>query len=462
MKPTRVPAFFGLPLLLLALLGGCARTPLLRSADDGPLEGQILVDPENPSYLVYNRDRDGDGRLDPFFLIGPGDPEGFFYLGERQEDGTRRAGAQREIVDTMRRHGGNGLYFQVVRSHGGDGEPDHNPWRDPEDPASGLDPEVVAQWRGWLDRMQEAGITMFLFLYDDGAHPFDDGCTGTVSAEERAFVRELVDTLEDYPNLIWVVQEEFKFVGHAGVRRPCDAARVRKAGTLASLIKEFDDHDHPVGVHHNIGDPMAFPDHPDVDLYVQQADVRVGEGQGTLEALHAAGLPGRGFDPEHRYNYTMGEAYNWHHVLMDDLDRAMLRKSYYASALAGGYVLVLGMYGAEGPPTPEMLEDMRRMQTFFESSEFNRMAPHDALRYGSTRWVLADPEGGRYILYAYEDGDDLGVRGLRPGRYTLRWFDPVSGADIVQRDVEAAGDVSFQKPAGIGAERLLYLTPSDE
>jgi hypothetical protein len=112
-------------------------------AGDGPagqprdvkhLPGQVIVDPGNRSYLVYNRDANGDGELDPFFLIGPGDPEGFLYLGERRKDGTRSGHRQDDII------------------------------------------------------------------------------------------RRLA-----------------QFVGQSGQRQPCDAARIQKAGAIASLIKEFDD-----------------------------------------------------------------------------------------------------------------------------------------------------------------------------------------------------------------------------
>lgn len=426
------------------------------------LPGQIIVDPCNASYLVYNRDANGDGRLDPFFLIGPGDPEGLLYLGQRQSDGTRRGGRQGAILRRLADLGGNGVYFQVVRSHGGDGAADHNPWRDPNDPTSGLNRRIIGQWKGWFDAMREADIVMFLFVYDDGAHPFDDGCQEAVGPAERAFLGDLVNELEGYPNLIWVVQEEFKFVGHSGRRRPCDAARIRRAGRIASLIKEFDDHGHPVGVHHNVGDPMAFPDHPAVDIYVQQANVRPAAGRGNLATLHAAGQPGHGFDPQHRYNYTMGEGYDWHPKLVAAGDRTMLRKSCYATAMAGGYVTVLGMFPTEegAEPSDEMLRDMRRLQRFFESVPFNTMAPHDELAAAGTDWVLADPAAGRYLLYTHDGAEILGVRSPRAGCYTLRWFDPATGREQTVQSVRTAGDAIFATPEAIGPEAVLYLAPA--
>lgn len=440
---------------LLALQIGV--TSLLRGAS--PLPGQIIVDPQNASHLVYNRDADGDGRLDPCYLIGPGDPEGFLFLGERQPDGTRRGGRQLGIIDQMRRHGGNVIYFQAVRSHGGDGADDHNPWRDSRNPGSGLDPAVIQQWRGWFDQLRDAGIAILFFVYDDGAHPFGDGCDAEPSPAEQAFVRDLVNAFEDYPNLIWVVQEEFYYVGPAGNRQPCDAARLARTGRIADLIKQADDYNHPVGVHHNTGFPMAFAGHPSVDVFLQQPSTEPKKGRGTLEVLHAAGGAGVGFDPQHRYVYFMAEAFDWHAVLCHRGDREMLRKSYYATALAGGHVAVLGMYPTElgRDPTDEMLQDMRAMQRFFESTELNALAPHDGLAWAGTRWMLANPARGRYILYTPDESPTLGVKRLPAGELELRWFDPATGRSSEEKRRHAGGDASFQKPRGIGAEAALYL-----
>lgn len=444
-------------LLVVMMLSGGAAT----AREARRLPGQVMVDPDKRGQLVYNRDADGDGQRDPCYLIGPGDPEGFLYLGQRTSDGTRQGGRQLQILEQMARHGGNVIYFQAVRSHGGDGAADHNPWRDPSQPASGLNPATIRQWQGWFDRMRDAGIVALFFLYDDGTHPFDDGCAEEPSAEEARFVRDLVAAFKDYPNLIWVVQEEFKYVGQArGARNPCNAARIKRTGRIAELIKQADPYGHPVGVHHNLGEPMAFASHPAIDVFLQQPAVEPKQQRGTLEHLHAAGQPGVGFDAGRRHVYFMAEAYNWHPTLCAAGDRAMLRKSYYASALTGGHVTVLGMYPTEAgaDPTVEMLEDMRRMQRFFESLPFGSLAPHDKLAHGGTRWVLAEPAAGRYVLYADAAPATLGVKGLKAGTYALRWFDPVTGATVEQLNVAAAGEAVFAKPATIGAEAVLYLS----
>lgn len=48
-----------------------------RPVFSGKLPGQVVVDPDRDSRLVYNRDRDCDCRYDPFMLAAPGGPEGF-------------------------------------------------------------------------------------------------------------------------------------------------------------------------------------------------------------------------------------------------------------------------------------------------------------------------------------------------------------------------------------------------
>lgn len=437
-----------LVLLLIVLPAGAQKTPL---------PGQVIVDPLNGSYLVYNRDLNRDGKLDPAFLIGPGDPEGFLFLGERQPDGTRAGGEQATIIRRLKAEGGNAIYFMAQRSHGGDGTPNQNPFVDPTQPASGLDPDILRQWQGWFVDLENAGVTAYFFLFDDGAHPFDDGCTGTVGPDEEAYIRGIVDAFERFPNLIWVVQEEFKFVGHDGKRRPCDEVRVRKIARVVDIIHEADDHPHPIGVHHNVGEPMAYPDNPWVDVYVQQANLIVEDRRGDLDTLHAAGQIGKGYDAAHRYQYTMGEGYNWHHALMEKKDRAMLRRSYYAAAMNGANVLVLGMFGAEGPPTPQMLKDMRVMQRFFEATNFNEMAPADERATADTKWVLAAPDWASCILYTNAGGRALGISDLKPGSYTARWLDPVTGKTRTTRHRVSSPEPSFLVPEGIGPEVIVHL-----
>ncbi len=104
--------------ITLAFVGSITRSTLAEKA----LLNQIMIDPERPDKLVYNRDANQDGRLDPAFLCGPGGPEGFLY-GDISGGDTPDT-----VLDKMIRHGGNCIYIQGIRSHGGDGQAHHNPF----------------------------------------------------------------------------------------------------------------------------------------------------------------------------------------------------------------------------------------------------------------------------------------------------------------------------------------------
>ncbi|MFO7899840.1 MAG: hypothetical protein R6V58_12370, partial [Planctomycetota bacterium] len=137
------------------LVGPLLIVSAARAAAD-PLPGQIVVCPENPAWLV-RYDPKGDHR--PFFLCGPGDPEGFLYRGERRPDGTRD-GDQMKLIRKLAPTGANCIYLMAVRSHGGDGDRTQNPFVR-NDPKHGLNQAVLAQWERWFKAMDKAGIVIF-------------------------------------------------------------------------------------------------------------------------------------------------------------------------------------------------------------------------------------------------------------------------------------------------------------
>jgi hypothetical protein len=94
-----------------------------------------------------------------------------------------------------------------------------------------------------------------------------------------------------------------------------------------------------------------------VDFYVQQLNV-IPARAGQLAIWHAAWGSRARFDPQNRYCYIMGEGYDWHPKLVGAGDRAMLRQSYYATAMSGGYVTVLSMFlKIDKPPARASVQD---------------------------------------------------------------------------------------------------------
>ncbi len=389
----------------------------------GPMPGQIVADPANPRWLR----RSGGG---PFFLCGPGDPEGFLYRGTRNGDGTR-SGDQMSLINKTKGTGANCIYMIAVRSHGGDGGPTENPFVG-SDPAQGLDEDILQQWETWFAEMDRNGIVIYFFFYDDSARIWNTG--DAVGAAERTFLQTIVNRFEHHKNLIWCVAEEYS--------EAYSAARVK---AIAAEIRAADDHDHPIAVHKLGGLTFSeFADDPAIDQFAIQYNVA------TPAELHA-GMVTAWNNAAGKYSLNMSEAAN-HGT------GATARKKDWASALGGAYAMRLGMDIA-GTAVSD-LQDCGRLVSFMESTDFDRMAPHDELKFGGTEYVLALP-GDSYIAYASALSGAIGLRSMAAGTYSFRWFDCATGTAVQQSNVSvAAGDRSWAKPSGIGNELAVWVKKS--
>ncbi len=389
----------------------------------------IVADPEHPAWLKHQ-----DGR--PFYMCGPGDPEGFLYRGTRNPDGTRD-GDQMALINKLLGTGANCIYLMAIRSHGGDGDATHNPYVD-SDLGKGLDEDILNQWETWFTAMDNNGIVIFFFLYDDGAAPFgkDLPAGGELKPEEAAFIDAMVGRFGHHRHLIWCVAEEY-----AEKLTPAHAARI------AERIRQKDDRRHPAAIHQNNGISFDFTGNSAFDQFAVQWNVD------TPKELHA-GTVATWKNVNGRVNINMAE-------FVDSRfgDKPFtgtgdsLRQKIWAIAMGGGYSMILGMDIASTP-----VEDLRicgRLVRFMEATRFNLTSPRDDLARGDTDYVLAAP-GHVYIAYA-DSGGKLGLL-VTAGSYRLRWFDPVKGNWVVggDRDLKA-GEMAFAKPAGFADEAVLYL-----
>lgn len=417
------------------------------AATTGGGSGMLMIDPQSVHHFVYDRDRDGDGQRDPAFLAGAGGPEGFLYLSsERRQDIINRLLRSSAIASPV-----GGLYFHSTRAFGGDGGRQETPFINNADPFSGLDPAKLASWRADLKKLDDAGVILWFTLFDDHSVPY--GCRYDANYEKYATA--IVNTFKDLKHLVWVTQEEYRWT--SGNQSACsrDDNDQRQVG-LAAAIRAADPV-HPIATHHMGGQAMAFANDRNIRVFGQQTT------RNTPEAMHDdAGRQGWG-----NWVYVMAEAHPWHKDLIDaelnnSAGRALMRRSTWATAMAGGYVMMYDAFES-GDPTDAMFDDLRRLKLFMEGTPFNRMAPlfDDALtnaRLDGTKYVLSHAAQGQYILYGDVNTGKLGVRNAPVGNYALRWFDPATGVTVNQAGSVAAGGLaSFTKPAGIGPEAVLYL-----
>ncbi len=395
-----------------------------------PMPGQIIADPQHPAWLVHNEDRDHDGNLDAFFMCGPGDPEGFIYRGTRKIDGTRD-GDQEAIIEKMKGTGANCIYLEAIRSHGGDGDATHNPFVD-SDPTKGLDENILQQWETWFSEMDDNGIVVFFIFYDDSASIWPTG--DIVGPEEQAFLDQGVRRFEHHRNWIWCVAEEY---GEA-----FSAARVRN---IAAVIRDADKHRHLIAVHKN--ESLSFDEFagdPNIGQFTVQYNKK------TAGALHEGMLTAWN-NANGRYNLNMAEAeaFGFGDVA---------REKCWACAMAGTYVMALDWrFDAPDAPSVDDLKMCGYLVRFFESTNVNEMAPHDELRAGGTRYVLAAP-GASYIAYASTSGETIGLKSMRAGTYSLTWFDPATGKRLTQERVRVStGEQHWDRPPGFEGAVALYV-----
>ena len=164
--------------------------------------------------------------------------------------------------------GANGIYFQIIRSHGGDGTWSHNPFID-SDPSQDLDQDILDQWETWFTAMDDAGIAIYAFFFDDSANIWGSG--DAVPAAERDFLQRIVDRFEHHKSLIWVVAEEYQ-----------EAFSAERVSNMAAVIRAADDFGHPIAVHKLSGLSFSeFADDPNIDQFAIQRNDQ------SAPALHA-------------------------------------------------------------------------------------------------------------------------------------------------------------------------------
>jgi hypothetical protein len=276
--------------------------------------------------------------------------------------------------------------------------------------------------------MDDAGIIIYLFFYDDSSRIWPAG--DTVGTSERDFLTAIVNRFEHHRHLVWVVAEEYQ-----------EAFTANRVSRQAAIIRAADNNNHPIAVHKLNGLSFSeFAGDPAIDQFAIQYN------QTTPAALHT-GVVSAFAQANGRYNLNMSEATQWG-------QGATARKKAWAVAMGGAYVMGLGVDIASTPVSD--LADLGRLRTFMESTQLMGMKPRDDLARADTQYVLAD-EGSSYILYG-TSVTQLGMQSGSAGTFRGSWFDPVTGTTVTQDSLSvSSGSNSWPRPGSIGQEAALYL-----
>lgn len=385
---------------------------------------------------------------EPVFMSGVGGPEGFLFETDARKQ---------EIVDNLIASDTNALYFHSLRSFEGDGHSFEDPFVVHEDPTSAIDTAVLDNWRFYLDQLDSRGIISWFHIIDDTARPW--GCDVPLSAHATRYISTIVNRFKDLDNLVWLSGEEF-------LMGSCTAAEDR--ALMSAIAAEIRLHDpiHPIGVHHNNGQAMQFGDDPNINVFAQQicGNSAVRNPQGIHDSAERGD-----------WVYVMSECHPWHLDLLHDDNRQMIRLSNWATAMAGGYVMLYNAYECahagrlcsldsnENPiagddphdPSADILEDLTRLRDFMESSRFSELQPADERATQDTLWALANDTQGAWIAYASDSPTTMGLSGVDGFAVTLQWFDPATGASVNQSVMASSG--GFAVPGGLGQEVAVFI-----
>jgi hypothetical protein len=402
-----------------------------------------------PRYLKYN----GGG---PVFLCGPDNPEDFLFRGELNPDGTRSGGGQVEAIERMAKAGVNAFHCQMTRmrrcNYKDEGDDTHTPFVD-HDPSKGLDADVLNQWDGWLDMLEEKGIIVHLEFYNDATDVEMMGwkldSQGNLPSDEKRWIEGIVKKFKHHKNIMWGIEESCNKL---------PAARTPHFKKIAELIAKTDNHNHPIVQSFVVtNDPEGdFPEGGVTsDEYIGDPYVNV------VTWLHV--VPHKDdFEKQHQeylsyYNrdqakFVVMKNETYHHPR-----RGRSSRVYMWSCAMTGLHCFEAYHHAGDPKHEATLADDGRINKFMEQTDFHTMKPHDELAAGSTKWVLANA-GKSYIVYTYDYSGRMGVKGMTAGKYDLMWFDPTDGDTVMQSGVSVSGgDATWSKPDSIGDEVALYV-----
>jgi hypothetical protein len=293
---------------------------------------------------------------------------------------------------------------------------------------------------------------------------------------QESYIRKVVDTVHDLPNVLWEVVNESSGGGKVD---SAFAEILRQPGTpewgdstkwqywVIDTVKRYEEERgyqrHPIGM------TMQFPvpDQTSVNdpLYQSRAEW-ISPGYGD-EIFAQGGHPMAPGSPPSRWLVDPPAADGRKVVITDTDHYSQGADALWAwkSFIRGHHPILMdyGLIGDARPPDPSAGEPMS-----FASFEPARYAMGDTRRrinlidmeprddLSSTGYALANP-GHEYIVLQPE-GDRFTVV-MEPGTYAVEWFNlqsrqTVSGEETV---VDAVGDTSFGAPPEDSGPTVLYL-----
>jgi hypothetical protein len=249
-----------------------------------------------------------------------------------------------------------------------------------------------------------------------------------VTAIQDAYVRKVVDTVNDLDNVLFEISNETRSSSRDWQYHMANLIHSYEAGKSKQ---------HPVGMTATY-DGAGSPINNEL-LFASPAEwISPASGEGEDYALNPPASTGSKViisDTDHQDPMGADNTWVW---------RSFTRG--LNTAVIDGRI-----YGREFPTGTNIRAALSQTRTYAEKADLASMAPRGDL--SSTGYALANP-GSEYILYAPSGGSfSADVQG---GSYSYEWFSPISGSVAESGSITAPGGSQVFTPPFSG-EAVLYL-----
>jgi hypothetical protein len=298
-----------------------------------------------------------------------------------------------------------------------------------------------------------------------------------VQAIQEAYIRKVVDTVHDLPNVLYEVANESsgggvvdrEFAEALGLGDPPEwGDSTQWQYWVINFLKQYEEQmgyvKHPVGM--TMQFPVADQTRVNDPMFQGLADW-ISPGYDD-EIFADGGHPSAPGSPASRW-YVDPPASDGRKVIITDTDHYAPGQGdalwAWKSFLRGHHPILMDFGIIEGVSVPE--------SPGYQAFEPARHAMGDTLRYAqkidliemepgvdisSTGYVLAIP-GKEYLVLQPDEAIDQFTVALEAGTYTVEWFS-VTGRETVPGDnvlVESGGSTNFRSPFASGGPAVLYL-----
>ena len=277
--------------------------------------------------------------------------------------------------------------------------------------------------------------------------------SNAISAFQDAYVDKVIDTLNDLPNVLWIVSEE----------APGGSLWWNKH--IIAHIRTYEarkPHQHPVGLATLIGTPDAILYNSDADWVAPAARISPAESCGTGKPACKVNVN----DSDHSYweiwndtpqqnrNYVWENFLNGSHVLF--MDPYLVYYPRENRNLCGSPTD--GICSTPDKRWENLRDNLGYIRKYSLKLNFANVTPQGDL--SSTRYCLAQTPsaGAEYLVYAPFGGKFTVDLSAMPASRTLKseWFNPSTGSVIEGRTIPAGSAAQGFTPPFSG-DAVLYL-----